>query len=421
MLGAKADTYFPLGYEEHGSGLPNFYLHWAGLAFWAGILLVFLASFTLLLAILAQPLRHVPGPILCKVSRLYLVYFDLSLKRTDKIHQWHLRHGSVICIGPGEISLSDPLLMRQIYSASSHYAKSSFFDHFGAFDERPLFSVIPPTAHREKRRLIASFYHNLSTNKLGVESLIHERANALVRQVDKHLKRGSASMDFYPLANNFAFDNVSRLLYGPRHCSYAIENEGEDRQILESLKKAQFWDRIRFDLPWVYSVIQKLLASACLQPECLEADAQLMRWIEQKFAEAAADSATSNEDCLLNRLMQAKDVSGDALSQNYIVAELYDNLNAAQVTVAVTLTYIIYQFSCNHAWQSRIPNELRSIFDISNGLPSFAQINDAPLLDACIREVHRLYPGTGGHAERVVPKGGKVYNGVYIPGGVSTF
>lgn len=87
--------------------------------------------------------------------------------------------------------------MREVYSASSHYAESSFFDHFTVFDERPLFSVTSPIAYREKRRLIASFYHNLSINKLGVEELVRERVDAFLGQIDRNLQVASVSMDFY--------------------------------------------------------------------------------------------------------------------------------------------------------------------------------------------------------------------------------
>lgn len=161
-------------------------------------------------------------------------------------------------------------------------------------------------------------------------------------------------------------------------------------------------------------------ALLCKPPgRVFEAGEELMHWSEQRFTDAITDPHTIQEDCLLSRLMHAKSANGDELSHSYIAAELYDNLNAAQVTVAVTLTYIIYRLSCNNVWQSKIRSELRMLLGSSNGAPSLGEISNAPLLDAFIREVHRLHPGIGGHAERVVPAGGKVYNGIFISGGVS--
>lgn len=61
---------------------------------------------------------------------------------------------------------------------------------------------------------------------------------------------------------------------------------------------------------------------------------------------------------------------------------------------------------------------MTNLLSKSEEFPSFASINSALILDAFIREVYRVNPGTGGRAERVVPKGGKMYNSIYIPEGV---
>jgi hypothetical protein len=61
---------------------------------------------------------HTPGPRLCKVSRLWLVYFDVRLQRTAKVHEWHEEYGQVILIAPGEVSFSEPSTTREIYGAT---------------------------------------------------------------------------------------------------------------------------------------------------------------------------------------------------------------------------------------------------------------------------------------------------------------
>jgi len=377
-----------------------------------------LLYYLLIAPIVNGPLSHLSGPILCKLSRYYLSYYDITLQRTHKVHEWHIKYGPVICIGPGEVSVATPELMREIYGSSGKYAKSQFFDHFVAWGERALFAIRPYAAHQQKRKLMSAFYHNI--NKPAVEAFIQERVTAVVKQIDKRQDE-TPSLDIFPMASHFAFDNISRLLHGHLYCTYTVEKDCEERRILTGLKDAQLWGPFKFDFPWIYNHIHGSLTLLNRLPYSLKADDDLMYWSYNRVTEIIADQKVvdGEEDILLCRLLNTKELDGSPLNLNYVHSELYDNLNAAQVTVAVTFTYIIYHLSGNSIWQRRIRVELLSLPCETTGLPSFASVNAAPLLNAFIREVYRMNPGTGGHAERVVPNGGKTYDGIYVPGGVS--
>ena len=97
---------------------------------------------------------------------------------------------------------------------------------------------------------------------------------------------------------------------------------------------------------------------------------------------------------------------------------MLDNLNAAQMTVTVTLTYVLWNLARNPQWQVRIRQEIAALPVSEDGFPSFGDINKAPILEACIKESYRLNPISSGRAERVVPVG-KEYDGVFLPKAVS--
>ena len=368
--------------------------------------------------ILYGPLSQVPGPIWCKLSGYYISYFNIKLERTGKIHEWHLKYGPVICIAPGEVSVATPSLMREIYGGSSRYAKSRFFDHFTAYGEAALFATRDCAAHRQKRKALSSFYHNV--NKPSVESFIRERICAFLTAIETHAEAGS-SIDIYPIASYFAFDNICRLLYGQRHSPYTIEGDNKERRILNGLKYAQLWGPAEFEFPGIYPLVRKLLRLTNLEPSFLKAEEDLAQWSHERVTSVVndIDSVVDKDNTLLYRLLDSKNKNGSPLTLKYIASETYDNLNAAQVTVAVALVYIIYCLSEHPAWQKRIRDEIAKLPNKMDGFPSFTCLNAAPLLDAFIREVYRMIPGTGGHAERVVPDGGRTYGDLYIPEGVS--
>ncbi|KAL8783606.1 MAG: hypothetical protein Q9195_009340 [Heterodermia aff. obscurata] len=363
------------------------------------------------------PLAHVPGPIGCKLSWYYIALFDVKLTRNDRIAEWHKKYGPVICIRPGEVSLSDPLLMREIYGTKGKYTKSRFFDHFMAYGARALFSIGPYWEHQQKRMLISTFYHRTSIQKPVVELFVRERMQQFFHQINM-LQTKTDTVKMYPIFNCFAFDNITRLLYGPRHCAYTLESDCRERQLLLQMKQAQLWSPVKFNFPIVNgSRIAKRLLGDDFKAS-LSAEDDLADWNWRNLNEAMEDKEVTIDNSLLARMLAVKDQDGRPLDLNYIGSELFDHLNAAQETVAVALVYVTYHLGIHRDWQAMIREELQALPIQDDGFPALAAIEAAPLFEAFIREVHRVNPGASGRQERYVPEGGKVYNGILLPEGV---
>ena len=367
------------------------------------------------------PLAHVPGPIGCKLSWYYIAFFDVQLTRNDRIAEWHKKYGPVICIRPGEVSLSDPLLMREIYGTKGKYTKSRFFDHFIAYGARALFSIGPYWEHQQKRMLISTFYHRTSIQKPVVEMFVRERMYQLFDQIHTRLqaKADTKTIKMYPIFNCFAFDNITRLLYGPRHCAYTLENDCRERQLLLQMKQAQLWSPLKYNFPIVVNgshFTKRLFPDGFKASLCAEDD--LADWNWRNLTQAMEDKEVTIDNSLLARMLAVKDEDGRPLDLNYIASELFDHLNAAQETVAVALVYVTYHLGIHRDWQARIREELQGLPTQDDGFPSLAAVEAAPLFEAFIREVHRLNPGASGRQERYVPEGGKVYDGIFLPEGV---
>lgn len=385
-------------------------------------ILVFVLLYAFLIyPLFFAPLSHVPGPIGCKLSWYYIAWFDVRLTRNDQIAEWHKKYGPVICIRPGEVSLSSPLLMRDIYGTKGKYTKSNFFDHFMTYGAKSLFSIGPYWEHQQKRMLISTFYHRTTINKPVVELSVRERMHQLFDQINLRLqaKAVNRTIMMYPIFNCFAFDNISRLLYGPRHCAYTIENDCQERQLLLQMKQAQLWSPLKFNFPFIVSTsrfTKQFFADGFRAS--LTAEHDLAEWNWRTLTEAIEDKEVTVDHSLLARMLAVKDKDGQPLDLNYIASELFDHLNAAQETVAVALVYVSYHLAIHSDWQATIREELQALPVQEDGFPSFGAIEAAPLFEAFIREVHRVNPGASGRQERYVPEGGKEYDGVFLPQGV---
>jgi cytochrome P450 len=67
---------------------------------------------------------------------------------------------------------------------------------------------------------------------------------------------------------------------------------------------------------------------------------------------------------------------------------------------------------------AKLLQEIDSIFPDRNVIPSWDVVStQLPYLDACIKETFRIHPSTGFMMERIVPAGGALIDGSFVPEG----
>lgn len=363
---------------------------------------------------LNRRLRHIPGPWLFKVSGLHLGFYDLWYRRNDQILQWHRQHGPVVCIAPNEVSVATLEGTKEVYGTTHRWPKSNYFDHFMGYNMRSVFATKDYEEHRAKRRLISAFYQSSTIYKLPeIEQHVQERSQAVVRQIQH-----DQEVDVYSLTDWYALDIITYLALGPDFCSRSIESACPERDILAGLKHQQFFGPFRIRYPNAYHYLSCICAKLSSRLSYLLVDDELASWCKQRISTAMEGPRIFDCHSLLRHLLEKNDGTKEPLDRQYIAAEILDNINAAEATVAVTATYLIWRLTAAPEWQRKIRKELTALPVRADGLLSFAELDSrVPSLEACLREVYRLHPASSGRAERIVPQGGHVLSGVYLPQG----
>ncbi|KAL7796314.1 benzoate 4-monooxygenase cytochrome P450 [Trichoderma afarasin] len=312
-------------------------------------------------------LRHVPSPLLSKITNMHLAMYDFSYSRNDQILEWHHQYGPIICIGPNEVSVATLEATKEIYSATQRWPKSNYFDNFKGYNRR---SILRRT----------------------IEQHIQERSQTVLRQI-----RPGTQVDIYSLADCYALDIITFLVLGPHQCTRSVENVCLERQILMDLKHLQFVGPLRLRCPILFDYVSKLLDTLSPGLAYLRAEDRLASWCQQRIPAAMKDPDFENSRSLLQHILANLQNVGpkQSIDHLYVAAEILDNINAAEATVA------------HPEWQQKIRKELNALAVQENGLISFADVNgQVPSLEACLREVYRLHPASSGRSERLVPKGG---------------
>lgn len=368
-------------------------------------------------ALCLSPYHKIPGPLLCKISRYWLVYWDFTLQRNEKVYEWHQQYGPVVLVAPGELSFATPSATREIYGATGRYPKSDYFSRFATYGERPTFTVKDYEEHRQKRKLTFALFQPTVMYGAAYVNPIRARAKAFLEKINKDIKDNS-SVDFFASFTLYVFDNMSRFAYGPRHACHSIDNECGERSMLLGLRECEIWNNRLFDFPTLYWLFQQLISCVTNNKNFLTAEHKLTDWNTEKLTVSRNDPSISSDDSLLRYLNDVKTKDGTALTPNYIASEMLDNLNGAQTTTTAALTYVMWNIARNPAWQDRVREELRQLPLQEDELPSWADVNASPVLDACIKESYRINPISSGRAERVTPRE-KVFEHIFVPSGVS--
>lgn len=178
-----------------------------------------LAGFALLTSIYAlssllynlflHPLRHIPGPPLAKVSRLWARVGNFHGCKSERVHAAHQKYGSVVRVGPNELSFADPAAVREIYTNDVFVKEETFYRAKRIFHENHMFSFRDPEAHKQRRKLLSRGFSQASM--LDFESSMSDKIKEMLDQWAVRAPDGP--LNVYPWAHWLGFDIVYNLMF----------------------------------------------------------------------------------------------------------------------------------------------------------------------------------------------------------------
>src|SRR3979409_1031637 len=95
-----------------------------------------------------SPLARIRGPKSFALTKLWLAYEDYRGTRTRTIHRLHHEYGSVVRVGPNEVSFNSLTALRQIYGAGSAFGRpGSFYRAFDVYGKPHMFTYYSSSEH----------------------------------------------------------------------------------------------------------------------------------------------------------------------------------------------------------------------------------------------------------------------------------
>lgn len=139
--------------------------------------------------------------------------------------------------------------------------------------------------------------------------------------------------------------------------------------------------------------------------------------ISKKKLPGLANKSTPNKD-VIHHLLSNED-SAKSLSPTEIILNMILFASAGSETTSITLSAWTYLILTHPPVHRRLVSEIRSVCSSPESITVDTVMSSLPYLGATLHEALRLFPPGAVAMQRVVPAGGAVIDGHYVPAGTT--
>ncbi|OAL03398.1 cytochrome P450 [Phaeosphaeriaceae sp. SRC1lsM3a] len=345
-----------------------------------------------------HPLSHIPGPLLPKLTSLWLHYHAYVGDEASSIRALHASYGALVRVSPNEVDISDADAIQAIYISKGGFPKADYYANFDIDGHKTIFS----TTDHEHRAVRAKAVTPLFSTKS-----LRENEAAIWGCVDRMIERlaleskSKRSVNVLNLTRSLAVDAVSTHLF--RENYDGVSEQGPTLSVSAFVDAFVAVGRF-FYLPnvvfvWLEWAITKWQADR-------ETDDSMM--IVDKFVSNLVSNTTPKSLTYPGRLLAA------GICDSEVKAQCKDLIFAGTDSTGMNLATIMRNLAMYPEKYERLKQEVND--NIARG--SDAQDAQAlPYLNAVVKEALRISMANPTRLPHVVPNGGWAFKSTFFPAG----
>lgn len=378
-----------------------------------GIALLLVSYCVLVLAYNAyfHPLSRYPGPRIASATPLWIALSYVKGTAPEDLLKLHDRYGPVVRTSPNELSFIEPSQWKEIYGHKppGHLEFSKDEKYHSGLKGGPMILNADRHYHGYIRKLLAHGFSDKSLREQ--ESVIQEYVNVLFQKLHEVSQGGKTSVDIELWYNFMTFDLIGYLTFGESFHCLTSSRFHEWVEIFFSIAKNMAFSQAIARFPRVFQAPLKMWAI----PKSIKSDLKtlLRLTIEKVKYRLDAESAVPDfMDKLIDSYKSGK-MTFEQLMGNAGVL-----IGAGSETTATLLAGLTYMLLKNPQALHKLTKEIRETFQRADEI-TITRVSQCKYLSACIEEALRFYPPSPQPHHRIVPPGGAVINGEYVPEGTA--
>lgn len=330
-----------------------------------------------------------------------------------RIQEFHEKYGTVVRIGPDELSFIDPETWKEIYTSKNFLRPKQWGQRPQGVKAHNLISA-PMADHDRFRKALANGFSDKAI-KLQ-EPLITYYVDLLMKNLDcliddQCLEKSSAIVDMVEWTNFTTFDIASDLGWGkPFGCLESHEYHPWMTVALH-YKALLFGVFLNF-----YPFLRVVLA--LITPKTAMAGFNLVMTISEKNVEDRLKHKTDRPDFMSYLMAFNETYPSMALSRSELVANSMNLIVGGSEPVSIVLAGALNCLIQSPKALDILVREIRSSFQSESDI-SATSTRPLSYLTAVIQETLRLCPPTSDSMRRAIPKGGANIAGHALPEGIT--
>ncbi|KAL1969776.1 hypothetical protein VTN77DRAFT_7285 [Rasamsonia byssochlamydoides] len=366
-----------------------------------------------------HPLASVPGPRLYAMSQIPYLHHMIAGKWPFVLAKLHDKYGPIVRIAPSDVSFISATAWNDIHGHRTH-GKLPFEKDTRIFaptlTDTPHVIKAKSGDHARMRRLLA---HAFSEKALrGQEGIIQYYIGLLISKLREHAAAGG-NIDLVKWYNYTTLDIIGHLSFGKSFgCLVQSKYHLGVGMVFATIRIIPYL-QVLYRMPFLKQLtnLNQLAKVATLArylvPERYLRDA--MELPSLGFTATRKRIETGNlegEDFvsyMLRHNDEKKGMTIDEMGENATVFII-----AGSETTATLLSGATFYMLKNPLVYKRVVEEVRSTFNKEEDI-TMVGVNRLPYMMAVLRETLRLYPPVPTALPRIVPEGGAMIDGYFIP------
>ncbi|TGJ86345.1 hypothetical protein E0Z10_g2441 [Xylaria hypoxylon] len=331
------------------------------------------------------------------------------------IQEIHNKYGPVVRTAPNELSYINPIQWREIYGFKaqdqSEFSKDPAY-HSG-LHKHPIILNAEKSYHGYIRRLLA---HGFSEKSLrDQEPVLKGFVDTLIRRLHEECGNGEKSVDIMAWYNFLLFDFIGYLSrYTAFGESFNCLTTGTLHTwvgIFFSLARALSYNQMSARLP---SLLRPLFLIQFI-PKNIKRDVLTVKALNEEKVGHRLKNHPAVPD-FMDKLVEA--FNSGKMSSEQLEGNASLLIAAGSETTATLLSGLTWLLLKHPRVHEKLKNEIRTRFSHPDEI-TISSANECKYLLGCIEEALRVYPPSPQPHHRIIPAGGAVVNGEFLPAGTS--